>query len=39
MMTILLGDGGLMNHVHEHGFLHLDFKPENILVPQDFTVS
>ena len=23
-------------HVHERGFLHLDFKPENILVPKNY---
>ena len=38
-MTILLGMAAALNHVHEHGFLHLDFKPENILVPRDFTVK
>lgn len=38
MITLLLGMAEALNHVHEQGYLHLDFKPENILVPRDFTV-
>ena len=38
MMKILLGMAEALNHVHNKGYLHLDFKPENILVPRDFVV-
>jgi len=38
MMRILLGMAEALNHVHEQGYLHLDYKPENILVPRDFVV-
>lgn len=38
-MSILLGMAAALNHVHEHGYLHLDFKPENILVTKDFVVK
>jgi serine/threonine-protein kinase len=37
-MKLLLGMAQALNHVHEQGYLHLDFKPENILVPRDFNV-
>lgn len=39
MMQLLLGMAAALNHVHERGFLHLDFKPENILVPRDCQVK
>ena len=31
-IQILLGMAAALAHVHEHGFIHLDFKPENVLV-------
>jgi len=39
MMQILLGMAAALNHVHERGLLHLDFKPENLLMPRDFSVK
>lgn len=39
MRHLLWGMGAALNHVHERGYLHLDFKPENLLVPRDFTVK
>ena len=30
--TILLGLASALDHVHERGFLHLDLKPENVMV-------
>ena len=33
---LLTGMASALSHVHEHGFLHLDFKPENILVPHTY---
>jgi serine/threonine protein kinase len=33
---ILTGMAAALAHVHERGFLHLDFKPENILIPKTY---
>ena len=33
-LKLLMGMASGLAHVHERGFLHLDFKPENILVPK-----
>jgi eukaryotic-like serine/threonine-protein kinase len=32
---ILIDMGGAIEHVHENGYMHLDFKPENVLVTQN----
>ncbi len=31
-LKLLTGMAAGLTHIHEHGFLHLDFKPENVLV-------
>jgi eukaryotic-like serine/threonine-protein kinase len=31
---ILIDMAGALEHVHENGYMHLDFKPENVLVTQ-----
>jgi len=33
--TLLLGMASGLAHIHEHGFIHLDFKPENVLLTAD----
>lgn len=33
--NILIDSAVALEHMHEQGFIHLDFKPENILVTQD----
>ena len=33
-LNLLMGMASALAHVHDRGFLHLDFKPENILVPK-----
>jgi serine/threonine-protein kinase len=35
-LKLLIGMAAALAHVHERGFLHLDFKPENILVPKSY---
>src|SRR5437899_3629476 len=35
---ILIDMGVALEHVHENGFMHLDFKPENVLVTRDGSV-
>jgi serine/threonine protein kinase len=35
---ILIDMGAALEHVHENGFMHLDFKPENILVTRNASV-
>ena len=35
-LQMLTGMAAALAHVHERGFLHLDFKPENILVPKTY---
>jgi serine/threonine-protein kinase len=35
---ILIDSAAGLNHVHESGFMHLDFKPENILVSRNGSV-
>lgn len=35
-LKLLRGMATGLAHVHEHGFIHLDFKPENVLVPEDY---
>jgi len=32
---ILIDMAGALEHVHENGYMHLDFKPENVLVTQN----
>ena len=33
-LKLLLGMASALSHVHDRGFLHLDFKPENIQIPK-----
>jgi serine/threonine-protein kinase len=35
---ILIDMAAALTHVHENGFMHLDFKPENVLVTQNASV-
>jgi len=35
---ILIDMAAALEHVHENGFMHLDFKPENVLVTQNANV-
>jgi len=35
-LKLLLGMAAGLAHVHERGFLHLDFKPENVLVTKNY---
>jgi serine/threonine-protein kinase len=35
-LKLLTGMAAALAHVHERGFLHLDFKPENVLVPKTY---
>jgi serine/threonine-protein kinase len=35
---ILLDAAAGLNHIHENGFMHLDFKPENVLVTRNAAV-
>jgi serine/threonine-protein kinase len=35
-LKVLLGMASALAHVHERGFLHLDYKPENVLVPKTY---
>lgn len=35
-LKMLTGMASALAHVHERGFLHLDFKPENVLVPKSY---
>jgi len=35
---ILIDMAAALEHVHENGFMHLDFKPENVLVTQNGSV-
>lgn len=35
---ILLDMAAGLNHIHENGFIHLDFKPENVLVTRNAAV-
>jgi eukaryotic-like serine/threonine-protein kinase len=33
-LHLLVGMASGLAHIHEHGFMHLDFKPENVLVTE-----
>jgi serine/threonine-protein kinase len=35
---ILIDMAAALEHVHENGFMHLDFKPENVLVTQNASI-
>jgi len=35
-LKLLTGMAAGLAHVHERGFVHLDFKPENVLVPKSY---
>ncbi len=35
-LHLLLGMAASLSHVHEHRYLHLDFKPENIMVSDSY---
>lgn len=35
-IKLLVGMASGLAHLHEHGFIHLDFKPENILVTKHY---
>lgn len=35
-IKLLAGMASALGHVHERGFIHLDFKPENIIVTHDY---
>jgi serine/threonine protein kinase len=36
LLKLLTGMAEGLAHVHERGFLHLDFKPENVLIPKTY---
>lgn len=35
-LRLLIGMAAGLAHIHEHGYMHLDFKPENVLVTRDY---
>ncbi len=35
-LQLLRGMASALAHVHEHGFIHLDFKPENLIIPKTY---
>lgn len=36
VLKLLTGMASALAHLHEHGYIHLDFKPENIIVSRDY---
>jgi serine/threonine-protein kinase len=35
-LKLLVGMASALAHIHQRGYLHLDFKPENVVVPKTF---
>ena len=35
-LKLLVGMAAALAHIHQRGYLHLDFKPENVMVPKTF---
>ena len=35
-LKLLIGMASALAHIHQRGYLHLDFKPENVMVPKSF---
>lgn len=35
-LKLLTGMAAGLAHIHEHGYMHLDFKPENVLITRDY---
>lgn len=35
-LRLLVGMASALAHVHERGFIHLDFKPENVIIPKSY---
>ena len=35
-LKLLIGMAAGLAHIHEHGFIHMDFKPENVLATKEY---